>query len=366
MEAKYLWIVPSFYGTPNDEPLEFDITNEVRTFIKNKVWERGFRYGYSPSLKRFAPKDIDLIKVIISPLSPPGVVGITKAQAVAFVKEYCSSDEEEISSLITENNIARVKNITIFEANLKITLPIPPNSPGYIPFLEGYDQIIALFEEIGALFRAGVYLSFFSDYVIMPSIRSEGFIPAGFFCIEHGEHCHFTDYRTMAFSFPASFLKDYIEDFKKNLSFLAGVWHLPLWSVHRYLLALKTASLKMDNIIDLLFALEGLFEENVSSQFMRLICSIMLGADNQKAKRINSVLKEAFKIRNNIAHGGKSYTGMEKIKIEGKEVLIQTLFWEVRKIVGKMIWKGLDKLDKNRAMKNLRITFTDVLDYVFK
>lgn len=144
-----------------------------------------------------------------------------------------------------------------------------------------------------------------------------------------------------------------LESLKSNITGLSKVWHCNLWSLKRYLIAVKSNSLDMDNMLDLIYSLEGLFEKNTSSDFIKLFCIAKLCANKNEALLMKNKLDLVFKLRNDITHGGKYYRGYEKLNLNGKEILSQHLYWDMKEIVSTMLVHAINKLIKNRDMKNL-------------
>lgn len=74
----------------------------------------------------------------------------------------------------------------------------------------------------------------------------------------------------------------------------------------------------------------------------------------------------AFRIRNDIAHGERSYDLFDKIKIGGNETLAQEIYWKTKVIVAQMIILAASKLIKNPDMRNLKFNEDDLLDLIYK
>jgi hypothetical protein len=121
----------------------------------------------------------------------------------------------------------------------------------------------------------------------------------------------------------------------------------------------------MENFLDLLFALEGLFSKSTSSEFIKIACSTLLEKKKNKAMKNLETLNIAFKLRNDLVHGGIGLTGMEEIKIGGKTTLSQDIFWDLKSIVAGAIMWTIEKLHKNNDMKNLRISPNDLINKIY-
>lgn len=106
--------------------------------------------------------------------------------------------------------------------------------------------------------------------------------------------------------------------------------------------------------------------KNTSADFIKTFCSLRLGNDKTEAHKIKSTLDSAFKIRNEIAHGAQHYRGYEKIKLNGKEILSQDLYWDLKFIVSQILILAINKLFKNKDLKNLNFKIDDLFDMVYK
>lgn len=167
-------------------------------------------------------------------------------------------------------------------------------------------------------------------------------------------------------TYPVILEPESTKDFETVFQLLADRWHFPLWPVHRFLKALPDQIADVEGLLDLLFSLEGLFEKNASSDSMRLTCAILCSQQISNAKKVDENLKKAFLIRNEIVHGGKSFTGLEKHKASAGEKISWEIFWDLKTIVAGMIRLALDKLAASPDMRNLRILSEDVLARVFQ
>ena len=86
----------------------------------------------------------------------------------------------------------------------------------------------------------------------------------------------------------------------------------------------------------------------------------------KEAKRIKNLLDLAYRLRNDIAHGERSYDPYDFITLDGKEILAQDVYWKMKNIVAFMIIKGISKLIANKDMKSLRFTEDDLITLIFK
>lgn len=81
---------------------------------------------------------------------------------------------------------------------------------------------------------------------------------------------------------------------------------------------------------------------------------------------MKDLLDLAYRIRNDIAHGERSYDANDLVKLEGKEIRAQMVYWKMKSIVAVMLIKAISKLIDNEGMKNLRFTTDDFINLAFK
>ena len=233
-----------------------------------------------------------------------------------------------------------------------------------IEFIEWNHRAVALLTEIGELFRAAIHLTYHCEYPIIPTLanKPQG---GGLLCVAAEGRMKFHKWDIAVHTYPAIFLGEYLGEFESFLSDLSTKWHLPLWPIHRFLKALGAEHVEMENLLDLLYALEGLFPTNTSSEFIRVAVALLLSNDRKNAFQANEALQKAFQYRNSIVHGAEAMTGMETITLHGKETLSQRLFPAIQRITAGMIRVAFGKLQRLQDMRVLRISVQDVLEHVF-
>ena len=134
----------------------------------------------------------------------------------------------------------------------------------------------------------------------------------------------------------------------------------------RYLNAVESDQISMDNLLDLIYSLEGLYGKNTSSDFVKISCMVMMCNTRKDARKLKALLDLAYRIRNDIAHGERSYDTYDYVTLDGKEILAQTVYWEMKTVVACMLIKAISKLIKNEDMRNLRFNTDDFINLSFK
>lgn len=367
MGTRLVWIVPAFYDLTDaaDKPLRFSLLRIARKILKNNVWERKYNFGNTSSLSRIKPNSITKANIILPPYYWISSIDYSDKRRIRkIINNYCKDIFKNSTDVVDKSNVDCGRSIVVFDFEFSFDVNgISQNrSEWKIDFVESYDMLTALVEEIGAIFRAACYLIFHCKFPIMPSLRSQ---EGGLVHISSFGKTYFCVKPTRNFNYPAILTKNEIHLLRKMLSILSKVWHLNMWPLFRYLKSLSGTYIPMENFLDLMFALEGLFDRSTSSDFIKLACISIIKKDKKEAIKSLGTLTTAFRMRNEIVHGENSYSGMEKVKICGKEVLSQEVFFNLRKIVAEMIVTALFKLVKNEKMKNLRINHNDIIDTIF-
>ena len=364
------WILPCYHtdSRHSTEPITIDLTNNLNLILSNEVWNRKFEYGFTGGLKNTDVNDIKRASIIIYPRFISGMVNENRIPEL--IEKHCGKLPEYLK---VENfkNWSHNIGFSIIEVEYKSplkTIPVKKDFDGYIPnwnkdFLNAYQRHFAVLKELKFFFLAGLHLSFPTTSII---IRDDNPINDGFFQISSGKRKYAILKASSSFMHEVLIEKDKLKNLIGNLNGLATKWHFNLWTIKRYLTAVESYQISMDNLLDLLFALEGLFNKNTSSDFIKMTCILNLATTKNEAKRLKEILDTGFRIRNDIAHGERSYDLYDKIKIGGKEKLAQDIYWEIKVIVAQMIIIATSKLITNQNMRNLKFIEDDFLDLIYK
>ena len=81
---------------------------------------------------------------------------------------------------------------------------------------------------------------------------------------------------------------------------------------------------------------------------------------------MKGLLDLAYRIRNDIAHGERSYDPYDRVKLNGKETLAQMIYWKMKNVVAVMIIEAISKLIHNEDMRNLRFNADDLIELTFR
>lgn len=191
-------------------------------------------------------------------------------------------------------------------------------------------------------------------------------IDDGILYIKSAKKSYATHLRTSSFMHHILIETEKKQNIEKNLEALASIWHLNLWPLKRYLISVESNRITMDHLLDLLYSLEGLFHKNTSSDFIKTFCIVTLCKEKKYAVRLKEWLDLAFRIRNDIAHGERSYDSMDKLSFLGKEITAEEVYWEMKTIVVMMLMRAISKILNSEGMKNLKFSNEDLLDAIYK
>lgn len=365
------WVVPCYFTEENGKtkPISFDLTNHLKKMLRNEVWNRKFSYGFNTGLKNTSSNDIKSATIKVFPRFMSGYVNEKRIEEL--VHEYCGRLPKHLKIKNYKDWSHQIGFAVIETEYLSRTANIPTKRdltedlmPHYeMEFIEIYHRHLAVSKELSSFFLATLHLSFPTESFMM---RNQNPINDGYFQIQSGKHTYASNLSTNAFMHEILIETSKLNNVTTNMDGLAAIWHYDLWSLNRYLRAVESDQISMDNLLDLIYSLEGLFEKNTSVEFVKTMCVLNLCNSKKEARALKNQLDLAYKIRNEIAHGGLSYDPFDKVKLEGKEILAQDVYWETKRTVAAMLIKAISKLLQNREMKNLRFNIDDFISLTFK
>jgi len=365
------WIVPCYFTEESHktDPIEFELTDHLKLILKNEVWNRKFDYGFSTGLKNTNPTEIKKASIQIYPRFISGYVN--EKRIPELIENACGKFPGHLK-VGNYKDWSHQLGFSIIEIEyFKGTRNIPTKNDltgDIIPhwdmeFIEKYHQQLTVLKELASFFLAGLHLSFPTESIMM---RTDSPLNDGIFQIKSGQKTYASKIATNAFMHEILIETSKIKNVEINLGGLASVWHYNLWSLKRFLNAVESDQLSMDNLLDLLYALEGLFDKNTSADFIKLMCLLSLCNNKKEATKMKNLLDVAYSIRNDIAHGGQSYDPYDKVKLGGKETLAQMIYWKMKTVVAVMIIKAISKLINDKNMKNLRFNTDDFINLIYK
>ncbi len=366
MSTTLKWVVPCYFNDKNyaKSEIEFDLTNHLHLFLKNEVWNRKFDYGVSHGLKNTNPENI---KKAVAKIYPRFISGyVNESRLSEYIEKNCGIIPSHLKLNYKKWNYRL--GVVIIEVEYFQTSPEIPTKKDVLNFTYKeefylrYHRHISLLKELASFFLAGLHLSFPTRSVM--GLNDE-IVDEGFFCIKSGRKAYAAELRTNLFMHHILIENDKIQNVNQNLDGLAQIWHLNLWPLKRFLISVESNRITMDNLLDLLYALEGLFHKNTSSDFIKMFCIITLCQERKYAVRLKEWLDVAFRIRNDIAHGERSYESADKVMFLGKKISCEEVYWEMKTIVVMIMMVAISKLLRTPGMKNLKFSNDDLLDVLF-
>jgi hypothetical protein len=223
-------------------------------------------------------------------------------------------------------------------------------------------EMISVSNEVLSLLLASIHLTFPTRY---PGFNFFPDPSSGLFVVSSPTQNYYCDSHSNIATHPILLEEHRFDQLRRGLEALAAIWHKDLWPVHRLLKALHTTFLSTDNLLDLLFALEGLFPNDTDAPLIRIITGLVVGEDQQKAIRISAILKTAFKIRNEVVHGSKDFSLLESYSIGKETISMGDLFFEVKYYVICMVFFAIDKLNPQSQQNSLSIVPEDLFQLYY-
>lgn len=364
------WVVPCYFTEEKyqTDPIEFDLTEHLKLILSNEVWNRKFDFGYGQALKNIDPKEITNAKILVFPRFISGYVNKNRIQQL--IDKYCDIISGQ-TACDSYKNWSHQIGFAIIEIQYSFEIdnfPIYDETDEFPPkydrqFITYYHQNKAALEELAFFFLAALHLSFPSSSIMLPD---ENPLIDGFYQLMSNGKMHLRRKGSNAFMHQVLIETSKISNVHSNLKGLASVWHYNLWPLQRFLKAIESDQLTMDNLLDLLYSLEGLFRKSTSSEMIKTMCIVTLCSTKKEAKRIKEVLDTSYKIRNDIVHGERSYDSNDPIKIGGEGTIAEIVFWELKVIVARMLIKAISKLMKDSQLRNLCFNEDDFINSIFK
>jgi hypothetical protein len=365
------WVIPCYCteGKHKTEPITLDLTSHLKEMLLNKVWERKYTYGFSNGLQATIPSNIKCAEVKIFPRFISG--SVNDRRIPQLIEEHCGKLPSHLKIKNYKDWSHHLGFVIIEVEYLNKVAGIPSKkdlTEDIIPhynreFIQTYHQHLAVLKEIVSFFLAGLHLTFPTESFMMINKNP---INDGYFQIASGKKTYACKVASNAFMHEVLIETSKISNLEINLKGLSSIWHLNLWPLNRYLRAVESDQTSVDNLLDLIYSIEGLFDKSTSAEFIKTMCLLQLCTNKRKAKGMKNLLDLAYKMRNDITHGGLSYDPYDKVMLEGKEILAQTVYWKIKSITAAMLVKAISKLISNKDMKNLRFNTDDFINLSFK
>lgn len=346
----------------SDSPLIYNFTEHFKRIISNEVWNRSYDYGYSESLKLLKADEFKSIRVTIYPKRLSGYIDHNRHKV--YIREHCGEIDESFLSINT-TEFDDHTGLIVLEIELSDELDgmINTGDPFSSEIIGEYHKLNAVLKETSAFLLSGLNLLFPTNSLLMDD---EDPISDGFIQIKSQGKEYLQKYKSAKFTHQILIDDQKREDLDFVFDMLSKTWHKNLWPLRRYLIAVESSKVTMDNLLDLTYALEGMFKKNTSSDFIKLIVCVQFSSNKEQAVKMKSFLDNVFRLRNEMVHGGKTFSQIDPVKINGKEILASKLYWEMKGIIATLIVRALPKLVNNIDQMSISYTANDIWDKIYR
>lgn len=132
-----------------------------------------------------------------------------------------------------------------------------------------------------------------------------------------------------------------MDNLSELMPITAEFWCKNTPSVHFFLEALKGDFISSTNFIQLLFTLESFFDKNISNDYITLVIPLLVANSVKEMERVREIIRECFKLRNEIVHGNSMFDIHEnryKKANTVKDMERSELFFELKNIIIKTFY----------------------------
>lgn len=372
MTTKVAWIIPSNIEVGDGSEFEFDFTEISRSIIKDEVWNRQYAFGNMYNWQFHASSEIESFKIMNLDHrdNQRELPARRKEEDIEKLIRNNLTDDDIDAAVLRQSNLADFDLplfssllVAVLELNSESKWPEERQRTETKPTAEERNAVesalnfhymcIGLIREMLYMFKAAVTLEAKSDWMIFPG-KANLSISGGMNYYGNSGRSFFSLDQTDEFTFPVH-MANTDNCIESGMHQLSTIWGKNLWPIFRYIKAHRSLKLEMDDILHLLFAFEGLFNEKASSDYMRFLAATISSGSMKEYCHHTNILKKSFALRNNIVHGGKEFTGQESVKIDGEDLNYDRLFWKLREIVMKLIKHSMDYMLESPEKRNLRV-----------
>lgn len=353
---KIHWFTHTNIVNRNYKDLEFDLTEFISVFIKNKLWDKPpYRTEYKQKFTKTNLEKLKSVKLIIHSEAAPfsnfhsyeavikkyvsitkieraklSASGISDANRLCVIVAEFESDHKLISNLKykEEKDIEKVfENLTSENHEAWIELKI----------------IKAIICEFIQFFIFNLHLNFLTHQYTHSLIDKPELIG---FTVTSENKKQF--YETEKIELLSHYIlyekeKDNLTELMKNTS---SFWCQNIPSIHFFLDALKGNYITSTNFIKLVFTIESFFGKGISNDYMTLVIPLLISDKVGEMTNTRQIIKRSFDLRNNIVHGNSIIDFLEHSR-KGKNTSIKEsgmddLFFGLKNIITKIFYFYLD------------------------
>lgn len=380
MEKKrhvFRWFLPTSIRSKTESFL-FDLTKDCKVFLDNPMYYgRTVKFDRQHDFDQEFTASIDKITIKIHPFTSEPLSNFHGANKI-LTKEI--GDFPDYKHIIDRGNLRKAKGLVIIEIefngeytyteNLKIDeeTDIEKMMNWDMDFEEMRQKMISLSNDIFSFFLLALHLTYPTHLNSHESYQPQS---SGLLSFE-GSGRYVMDEHSDIFSYPLLLEIDRIGTLNLVLRQISFVWHMNIWSFYRFLKGTRSDFVSIDQFLDLVFTLESFFDKSTSSEVMKLVSSLIPAKTKADADDIYELLTNCFKIRNEVAHGGRHYRLYDNFptKKNGAEskVLIIKLYWGLKNLNITLLQYGISKILNDRRpipAASIRFGMNDIIAKCF-
>ena len=318
MNNKFIWILPSGFMAEEIGPYEFDLFKSLRILIKNEFWNRKVNYEKRYFFSKESFKNIVSAKIKIFPRTKSYF--FIKDEHKRIFEKNIQVINEDVQYIYDRGNLRVCKSLSFieieFESKTQISKNIlrinendPENFYTDMDFEKLYEGLISISNELISLFLTGIHIIFPTRDTFFESHKPQ---TGGIVLVKDETISFYRDEHSNVLTHPILLEVEKIKLVDEVINVISSIWHKDLWTVHRFLKALRSDYIDIDNLLDLVFALESFFVKNTSTEFMRIAANVIGSNSIAESNKADLLLRTVFSLRNEVVHGGKYYRIMKK------------------------------------------------------
>lgn len=342
---------PNYLSVSDIPSVSFDLSEFIEVFRVNEIWSREkYRYEYNQKYGKTDFDKIKSVKINLHSKSSPysnchnyeevlksyinleniekskiSSSGISEASQIAVVVVEFDSENKVIDYLIYEEE----KDIdTVFEKRL---------SEQNIDSWHELNSIKSIICEFIQFFNFNLHLNFLTHNYEFSFTDKPNLI--GFTAVAENDNFYFEIDKIDFFAHYVFYDKEQ-ENLQELMRLTSKFWQREIPSIHFFLDALKGNFITATNFIKLVFTIESFFGKNISTDFMALSISQILGKNIAEMKSLREKLIPSFQFRNEIVHGGKIHniTSESTYLWKGKSLNTSELFFDLKNIIIRLFY----------------------------
>ncbi|GAB2690589.1 hypothetical protein GCM10027037_12080 [Mucilaginibacter koreensis] len=357
---------------------KFDITNDCKIFLSQPdYYQRKVKFDTQHSYDQAFASLIDRISIVIHPFTSAPMSNTHEANTLV-IQEI--GPFKEFEHIIHRGNLRLAKGLAVitveFQGDYTYTENLRTSEETDIEKMMNWDmdfedmrrKMISLVSDICSFFLLGLHITYPTHNNSHESFKPQS---SGLLSFS-GNGEYIMDEHSDIFSYPLLIEEDRLPALTAVLTQIAQVWHKNIWSFYRFLKGVRSDYITIDNFLDLMFTLESFYDNNTSTEIMKLVSSVIVAESKADAKKIQELLSYCFRIRNEVAHGGTNYRLYDYVPKKQNEpqdkLLIIKLYWGLKNLNTQLIYHGILKIlnDKNPTpASSIRFGISDISDKCF-